>query len=370
MDRIEKKIAIVLVSILIVTLVISVWAFINRNYLNENDEYISKTNLITTQQEVVLETTKTEELENYKYDESKVLEAVASYQEKGYKYSHWIQEYDTFGDYLNFGKHKPTSYRNQEGIMQLDEDGIPKGFYNDDYYYNPVTTAQYALTKYGEYINGDETKKEDFIKAADVLLSLSTDGAYKYSFKYRYYVTGQDFEPPWLSGLSQGQALSVYARAYNLTKDEKYLNEGAKAFEVLIKPIEDGGTLGNLSYLDPELKDYITFEEYPLSPNTYTLNGFIFAMLGVYDWWQLGLDDSELAKEYFEETEKTLKLILKYYDGGGFPTYDLAYINYQSQPNYNITYHIIHIGLMHAMYEITGDEYYSETKEKWIKFVE
>lgn len=305
------------------------------------------------------------------YERTKIISAINTFREKGYDSTSWIQVYDSFGDYFNFSKHKVSTYRNIEGSMKLDSSGIPMIFYYDDYYYNPVTTAQYALTKYGQYISGEEKAKSEFLDAAHLLINLSNDGAYNYLFRYRYYVTDGYFEPPWLSGLAQGQVLSVYSRAFYITGDKLFIEEGEKALQVMIKPIEEGGTLGNLSYIDPQLSEYITFEEYPLIPNTYTLNGFVFSILGLYDWSKLNESGSLLAKEYYNKSEETLRLILeKYeYDAKGFPTYDLSYLNYPSEPNYNVSYHNIHIGLIDAMYQITEQSVYNEAVKRWKKVV-
>lgn len=299
-----------------------------------------------------------------------VVEARKKYKELGFDTNAWVDDYDSFGDYLKFSVNKPYTYRNRDKIMKLDENGIPMVYCNDGYYYNPVTIAQYALTKYSQYIKGDEQCKEKFLQVTDFLMTRSDNGKYRYDYPYTYYVTGRNFEPGWVSGLAQGQVLSVYVRAYHLTNDNKYLKEAEKAFRVLITPVSEGGTLATLEFLDPSLKEYIFFDEYPIVPSTYTLNGFIWAMLGVYDWWQVDPSTNQEAKIYFEKSVKTLKAILPYYDAGGFPTYDLAFITHNIKPTYNVTYHSFHVGLVHAIYTITKDPYFDFVSRVWASYVD
>ena len=162
----------------------------------------------------------------------------------------------------------------------------------------------------------------------------------------------------------------MYARAYHLTKDKKYLEAGNKAFNFLITPVEKGGTLSTLESLDPSLKHYIIFDEYPTVPETHTLNGFIFSMLGVYDWWQVEPNKHKKAEKYFNESVKTLKVILPYYDAGGFPTYDLAFITHDIKPTYNVGYQVFHVSLLNAIYSITKDPYFDFVKRVWSSYVE
>lgn len=291
------------------------------------------------------------------------------YKKVGYDYRLWLQDYTTTGEYMTYGLNKSYTYQDSD-TMKLDENGVPKVKYGDDFHYNPVTTAQYALSMHGLYKRGDEKHKEKFLKAADFLMTLADDvGAYRNQFKYKYNATGIDFEPGWVSGLAQGQVLSVYARAYDLTKDKKYIEAGDKAFKVLITPKEKGGTLSTLADLSPDFKDYIFFDEYPNTPTTYTLNGSMWAALGVYDWSNTETKQKKTAGEYFDKYIQSLKLLIPYYDLGGFPVYDLSYLTLKTDPPFNVTYHVFHVGLTHAIYTITRDPYFDYISRVWASYV-
>jgi heparosan-N-sulfate-glucuronate 5-epimerase len=288
------------------------------------------------------------------------------YTESGYDYTRNAMEYDTTEDYLNYSiKNFKESER-----LQFDKNGIPKLKYGSEFYYNPVTVSQYALSLYSKYQKGVEVELDNFIQAADTLMTLADEeGAYRYPFPFKYYINGEVFEPGWVSGMAQGQVLSVYARAYHLTQNEKYLEYGNKAFQFMIKSVEEGGTLSTLKDLDPSLDEFIFFEEYVAFPSTYTLNGYMFAILGIYDWSVVS--GNKNAENYFVKSIETLKVILPYYDIGGFSAYDLGHITYENkQPHIAARYHAVHLYLLNAIYSITDDVYFDYIKRVWASYVD
>src|SRR5690606_29452397 len=124
--------------------------------------------------------------------------------------------------------------------------------------------SQYALTQYGIYIsNRDEGAKHRFLAAVDRLLKMQDEeGAFRYNFAWKYYLTKEIYEPGWVSGMAQGQALSALSRAYYVTHDPKFIEAGNKALDFMIRPVEEGGTMTTLGDLHPSLTNYIFFEEY------------------------------------------------------------------------------------------------------------
>lgn len=295
------------------------------------------------------------------------------YRQQGRNYNVALQEYSPVGDYLNYGQWK--KFRETENLT-FDDQGVPKVRYGDDFHYNPVTIAQYALAQYGNYIlNGDEGAKYRFLTAVDKLLTLQDEeGALRYTFPWKYYLTGEVFEPGWVSGMAQGQALSALSRAYYVTRDPRYLEAGNKALEFMIRPVEEGGTMSTLEDLDPSLKDYIFFEEYISTPNNYTLNGFMFALLGLYDWQALSekyhKQRDNVAKHYFELGIKTLINVLPYYDIGGFSSYDLGHLTFNKAPHVGVGYHAVHIYLLHALHSVTGEKWLQHFETVWRYYVE
>lgn len=277
------------------------------------------------------------------------------------------KDYDTFKKYFNV---QQDWVYIESDHFKFDAKGIPMVKYNDKFYYNTVTVCQYGLWLYDRYIDNKEGK-EKFLNMADFLTdNIKEDGSFRYEFKYYHY---EPLDEGWSSSMSQGQALSVFARAYNLTKNVKYLDCGKKVLKYLLTPISKGGVMDNLGTLDSGLKDKVFFQQYVNSTSTYTLNGFIFTLIGLYDWSSVNCPGniyySNMAKEYWDKGLESLKLIIPYYDMGEFTAYDLYHIVKKSKPSSSDFYHSVHIEQMNVLYNITKDDYFKNIRDMWISYV-
>jgi hypothetical protein len=301
--------------------------------------------------------------------QDQIKKAIRAYHIQGMDFRLNLIDYKPFGSFLHFEDTAAFTKPN----YRTDPQGIPQIKYGANYYYNPVTVAQYALSLYGKYLQNQASLAE-FKFVVDKLLEMQAEnGAFKFSFAWYYYLIGKSFKPGWVSAMAQGQGLSVLARAYALTKDIRYLKAGEKTISFLLTPVDNGGVLDTLADLNPDWQQYITFEQYPVDPASYTLNGFMFTLLGCYDWWQINpgaVNGSfKLALVAFTAGVKTLDRILKYYDIGGFVTYDLGYITHKAQPRLDPFYFATDIYLLHALYSITGDPILKRYELLWSSYV-
>jgi hypothetical protein len=275
--------------------------------------------------------------------------------------------YLTDGDFFNWGIAKSFS---DGKSVKIEADGMPLVKYGDSFQYNPVTASQYALHKHGRFIRGLEDEK-NFLQAIErIIKELDTDGAARYNFEWLYYLNSQPYQPGWVSAMAQGHILSVLSRAYRITSDKKYLVTGERVLSFMLKPIEKGGTTYNLQDLDPSLTNYPVFEEYIAEGKaSYTLNGFIFALLGLYDWWQLfpnnNFGSHQLAHNNFDKGLETVKEILPYFEIGGFSAYDLSHITYDREPHIGLGYHTLHIDQLYALWSITGIKRFNDYYTRW-----
>lgn len=284
------------------------------------------------------------------------------YREAGIDYKRRFQDYSTTGDYLNFAETK-TNWVGKRS--KLDGRGLPKIKYGKEYYYNPVTLSQYALSEYGRALKDGEYSQ--FNIAIGKLLSMqSADGAFRYNFHFRHYTNKSAYEEGWVSGMAQGQVLSVLARKYMMDGGEEIREAGNTALDFLRVPASEGGPFTTLKDLDESLSDYIFFQEYVTDPNVYTLNGFMFTLLGLYDWHKAtGSDD---AWELYTGGLDTLEKILPYYDLGHLSAYDLSYITHnRKKPHLSAGYHAIHIQLLKALYSVTINQSVKKHMEMWIE---
>lgn len=270
------------------------------------------------------------------------------------------QNYTATGDYLNYSK---TVHFKTAGRIKLDASGMPMVLFGTEYQYNPITISHYALSEYGSTLPGKPGKT--FWNGVNKLLSMqSFEGAFRYNFPFHHYALGKTYPPGWVSGMAQGTALSVLARAYHADQRADLLEAGNKALHFLTVPIDHGGPFTSMKDLDKSLDGYIFFEEYVGDKNIYTLNGYMFTLLGLYDWWQV--TGSEEAEDLFKRGIRTLDKILPYYDFGGFSAYDLTHITFNRKiPHGPLRYHATHISLLNCLYSVTGDKTLKDFADHW-----
>jgi len=299
-------------------------------------------------------------------------QAAKEYREEGWSCQVYLPEesYDPFGSYLNWEDCRQADFAESDS-RHFDEDGCIMARYGQGWVYNPVTTAQWALFLYGRWLAGDEPI-DSFYQAARMLADMvEPDGALRYDFGFTYYVDPQNpIQPGWVSAMAQGQALSVFARAYHVSGEKLFAQAGAKVLDFLSVPIEDGGTRTTLAALHPALASYVILEEYPFTPPTYTLNGFQFTAMGLYDWSMAGADTSEQAGALFSRCVDTLEVILPYFDLDDFTCYDLSHLTMdREQPHIGVNYHAYHTAFCRIFYQITGRETFQTYYERWADYV-
>ncbi len=136
------------------------------------------------------------------------------------------------------------------------------------------------------------------------------------------------------SAMVQGEAISLLIRAWLSTNEVVFRSAAEKALCLLIKPVENGG----VCYI---LSGNIFLEEAPTSPRNTILNGWIFAMIGLYDYY-LAFNDLKV-KDLLMKTLLTLKSHLSDYDAGYWSYYDIR--RHISSP----FYHNLHIAQLKAL---------------------
>lgn len=261
--------------------------------------------------------------------------------------------YTPTGDYLNYGlrvSHSPGK------TVRLDDQGLPMILVGSEWYYSPGTLGNFSLAAYGRLIAG-RGGQDHFLAAVEKLMTMQAEnGSLPTPFPFNHHV--QRIEPGWTSAMDQGLALSAWTRAYHLTKDARYLEAGNRALDYMLTPFPNG-PLGTLEDLDESLKDRTFLLEFMVSPHAVTLNGNMFALLGLYDWWQV--TGSERAGKAFEDGADTLAKLLPYYDIGGFSSYDLShYTAGSAAPHIGIAYHGLHIAQLTALAHITERQVFAD----------
>tara|TARA_B110001450_G_scaffold239038_1_gene246552 strand:- start:229 stop:1152 length:924 start_codon:yes stop_codon:yes gene_type:complete len=245
---------------------------------------------------------------------------------------------------------------NNEVFAKLDNNGIPFKEVNGKKVYYVVMIIQYGIACYDLFCknqNEEQNKK-------NVLAVLTWMDTHKEnlndSIVWRSNANKQyNIKKDWISGMYQGQAMSLYLRGFQLFNNSEYLKTADKIFKSFFIDFDDGG----FKRIDDG--GNIWFEEYPTEKPSLVLNGFIYAMFGILDYHRV--TNSLAAKELWESCLKTLENNLKKYDVWYWSIYDQLkkqLVSYYYQKN-------IHIPLMEIMYELTKKNIFSKYAKKWKK---
>jgi len=154
------------------------------------------------------------------------------------------------------------------------------------------------------------------------------------------------------SGMVQGQAISVLARAYAATGQEKFRASAQQAFELLRKDVRSGGVC---SYS----KGQVSIEEVPRQMRNTILNGWIFGMFGAWDLWLLSGGREPLV--FFYRNYASLVQRLPEFDLGWWSMYDEA--GNVAKP----FYHRLHIDQLKALQILLPSPPLARTILHWSK---
>ncbi|KAK4475726.1 hypothetical protein MN116_000989 [Schistosoma mekongi] len=206
-------------------------------------------------------------------------------------------------------------------------------------------------------------------------------------------------EPGWYSAMGQGQAISLLVRAYSYTGNRVYLDACHRALYLFNIHVNHGGIR---SYFLNQ-SNIIWFEEYPFDPPIHVLNGFIYSLLGLYDYTKLPMSSSDpLISAYLTKAQNlldaglaSLSKLLPLFDSGSGSFYDLnhlyAHYNYESIKLYKSksfekdsfqlssgpnrarwSYHVVHINQLLTLVDLDPKRaiQWNTTATRWIAYLQ
>jgi glycosyltransferase involved in cell wall biosynthesis len=201
----------------------------------------------------------------------------------------------------------------------FDAAGIP--YYGNPARYNPTVIAQYALAHWNRYLaTNNEHHRNIFLTHANWLVEheVIIDASFQMSgWPVAFPHPDVHTEGSWLSALAQGCGLSVLVRAYQLTQEEVFLEVARRAVRTFERDILDGGVSA------PVGVDGVFFEEVAVYPATHILSGFIFALLGLYDY--VALTSDAQIETLIHRSLTTMHNLLDEFDIGFWTRSDLLH---------------------------------------------
>lgn len=232
---------------------------------------------------------------------------------------------------------------------------------------HPVAYAQYGISALMEYeATGEQLWLDRAVRHAERLAEIRTerDGAwwFPYLFPWTYYQ--RTMTVPWWSGMAQGQALSLFTRLAEATGDTRWSDAAHSTWLSFLQPREAGVPWSTM--VD---SGHLFFEEYAGNqPPLLVLNGHVFALFGVYDYWRM-TGDAEAAR-YIDGAATTVLAIMPLIrNPGGVSYYCVQAVYCQSPLWQNSAYHAIHSWQLDTVARLTGDARFSEwaqlLREDW-----
>lgn len=215
---------------------------------------------------------------------------------------------------------------------------------NGKYIYFSVGVFQYGLGAYDLYLeNNSQIYYKKFWQTVEWTINHQEECGAWDTFGWL------DSNAPY-GAMAQGEAISLLTRAYKETLDYKYLLAATNAVQFLLKSVEDGGCT---QYKNND----VFLLEYTNKP--IVLNGWIFALWGLYDY--ILLTNDAQVREKYQMSLYTLANNLQSFCSSYWSFYD------NSKKIASPFYHNLHIAQMQAMFQITGMPVFKEYELLWRK---
>jgi D-glucuronyl C5-epimerase C-terminus len=160
----------------------------------------------------------------------------------------------------------------------------------------------------GYYLSGHENT--NLRQLLGEVLPLATHRAGGIAWEYMFHFDGG--VPPWTSGLSQGTALQVMARAWSRFKESTFLTAAQQALGIFQTAPATGVHVKTAAGAE--------YAEYTYAPGDRILNGFIQADVGLYDY--TSITHNPLGLKLFEEGDAEARAEVPHYDTGAWSMYD------------------------------------------------
>jgi heparosan-N-sulfate-glucuronate 5-epimerase len=232
-------------------------------------------------------------------------------------------DYSRNGPYLDYGvaPHAPHGK-------------LPVSTYSFGRFYTPVAIAQYGLRAHANYLaTRRRAHRRDVLLAARWFVRHQRrSGAWVYPFRHSF--GGFTLARNWVSALGQGQGMSLLRRAYRLKRRRAYKRAARRALGPFSRTARQGGVLADFDGVP-------WYEEAPTVPPSYILNGFQFALVGLYDvapW-------SRRARRLFRRGMLSLRARIDRFDRPGGSFY------YPGRPASRY-YHRVHLQLLGALVSV------------------
>lgn len=241
--------------------------------------------------------------------------------------------------------------------------GLPVVQIGDGKGYHPVQTASLLMRLLTSYtITEEPAYLEKLSHITDIFLDTGAEeaGALYFPYTFDFHLHGdqqQLMKAPWYSGMAQGMALSAYVRFYQITHAEECLHISTKIFKSFTHFDHDKDSPW-VVYVDGD--GYYWIEEYPMWPPANTLNGFIFAIFGLYEYYLLTRDAE--AETVLQAAITTIEHYIPSFRRQG--RISLYCLKHKVQ---SAKYHRIRSEQLNKLYYVTGEGFFRDTARGFMR---
>jgi hypothetical protein len=229
--------------------------------------------------------------------------------------------------------------------------------------HDPIDACHLAIDRFHVFLEtGQPQACEDFVTISRGLLeagrSVHLGGRSCFVIPHAFQVDGYAAHAtPWLNAMVQGWAGAVFARAYQVTGEDRFAQAARRTVGPCFVSVANGGVR------DVERNGHAFYEKYALPGQTrHVLNGFLASLLGFWDVVRATADRD--AQTVFEEGVASLDdSVLESYDAGHTTLYD-------QRPAACVTpscvfYTWVHVRQIAALARITRQQRLFSWAERW-----
>lgn len=249
-----------------------------------------------------------------------------------------------------------TVVQPRDGWGLVDADGVRMFSWPGDptLWNHPVAQAQYAILNLDSYrLTDDPVYLHRAERNAERLIDrrVESAGAWYYPYDFDFAPSGDTTEilrAPWFSAMAQGQALTVFVRLSEVTDDDRW-RQAADATVISLEQKAEGSAPFTSWVDDRSLLWLDEYPRYPAELGERVLNGHIFALYGLYDYWRVTGDAR--ARNLFRGGLATLEatVMTEFRRPGWLSIYSLRHAQHTA------SYHQVHQSQFLMLWRLTGD---------------
>ena len=197
------------------------------------------------------------------------------------------------------------------------------------------------------------SRNDDMGQLLDELLALRVPRAG--GVAWEYYFTFAGGRPPWVSGLAQGTGIQSIARVAQRTdREAEVLPIADQALGVFETPPPAGVRVATAN--GPH------YALYSFDPGLRVINGFMQALVGLYDLGRIGNDDR--ARKLYADGERAARAELPTFDTGAWSLYSRGSVEHES----DLSYHQLLRAFLRSMCNRTDDPVYCDTELRFAQY--